>query len=887
MSVPIATYRLQFRNGMTFDKAAGLIPYWKALGISHLYASPIFAATKGSTHGYDVTDPNAFDEALGGRAGFDRLAHALKAAGIGLILDIVPNHMAASLENRWWRSVVEWGEQSPFVDYYDIDWSRPLTIAELGKTFDEALADGEIAIRLDETSGSLAFGYYENNIPLHPASYGDVLAQAPGELGGKIAALAASATPDEDEAFHETMKTLMASASRQDRDALDAALSGLPAQTVTETHGAQAYRLVHWKTAASDLSYRRFFEVAGLAGLRVEDAHVFDASHRLVLDLVRDGTVDGLRIDHVDGLADPKAYLQTLRDAVGPDVYLVVEKIIEEEERVAPDWPIAGTTGYEFIASLAHLFVDHKQAHALDDAYQAFVGGKDYAAILNDAKQLMLDRNFEGEIKRLVALAEAATGPAGSAQELRAGDIAAALKALITAFPVYRTYGTHEALAEADAKILNAAAGVARKDLSSTASAALDAIVKVLEGPADGDAFEFRSRFQQVTGPVMAKAMEDTAFYRYHRLLALNEVGGNPAEEDMSVAHFHEAMIRRAAEQPHGTTTTSTHDTKRGEDARARLYAISEAPDVWAKAVSRWHQMNADLVTTLEDGPAPEPAVEWALYQALAGSWEDTIDPADAASLDGFKERFSAYIEKMLREAKERSDWSEINEDYEGAVQAFAACLLSPDRREFLDDFRKTLEPFAKAGLINGLTQTLVKMTAPGVPDVYQGSERADFSLVDPDNRRMPDYDAMSALLKAAEGRPLDATALSADNLSSGQAKVAMMARLIAARHAARDVFDNGDYLPLSVSGPQADAVVAFARRKGKQAAIVIAPCRGLSLVNAGGDLRAALSDVVVTLPEDLAGRSYRDVLGGAQVVGQAQLGLAGLSSPFVLLITE
>ncbi|MCD7111196.1 malto-oligosyltrehalose synthase [Rhizobium sp. DKSPLA3] len=877
MTVPIATYRLQFRNGMTFDKAITLIDHWKALGISHLYASPIFAATDGSTHGYDVTDPNAFDAALGGREGFDRLSAALKAADLGLILDIVPNHMAASLENRWWRSVVEWGEQSPYAHYYDIDWSRPLTIAELGKSFDEALDDAEIEIRLDEAAGNLALGYYESNIPLHPSSYGAVLDGAPGTLGAKIAALAASASAQEDEAFHHTMQTLITGSSQTDRGALSAFLAGLPVERVKAAHEAQAFRLVHWKTAASDLSYRRFFEVAGLAGLRVEAPDVFDAAHRLVLELVKDGTVDGLRIDHVDGLADPEGYLKTLRAAVGPDVYLVVEKIIEEDERVPASWPIAGTTGYEFIAALAHLFTDSSQAKALDDAYAAFAGDTDYPSILTAAKQLMLDRNFEGEIKRLVALAGASVGETYDAKALEQ-----ALKALITAFPVYRTYGTRDALGADDRKILDGAAEEAAGMLSGESRKALDAIVVALSGATEGDAFEFRSRFQQVTGPIMAKAMEDTAFYRYHRLLALNEVGGNPAEEAMSIAHFHAAMQRRAAEQPHAITTTSTHDTKRGEDARARLYAISEAPDVWAKAVARWHAMNAGLIQTLADGPAPDPAVEWALYQALAGAWEGTSATPDAATLEAFKERFSAYVEKMLREAKERSDWSEVDETYEGAVQAFAAGLLSPDNKAFLGDFLKTVQPFAEAGLVNGLTQTLVKMTAPGVPDVYQGSERADFSLVDPDNRRMPDYEAMTTLLGKAEGFPFDAAAR-----SSGQAKIGLTARLIAARRAHPALFQDGDYRALDVSGQGSGSVVAYARRLGETAAIVVAPCKVLTLLETG-DLEHAFDAAQLSLPEDLAGRSYRNVLqGGSVAVGQT-LALRELSgTPYILLITE
>ncbi|MFP5077174.1 malto-oligosyltrehalose synthase [Rhizobium sp. YIM 134829] len=874
MTTPLATYRLQFRDGMTFDRAITLVPYWQSLGISHLYASPIFSATEGSTHGYDVTDANAFDPALGGRDGFDRLARALKEAGIGLILDIVPNHMAASLENAWWRSIVTWGEQSPHARFFDVDWSRPLTLAVLGQDFDSALEAGEITLTLDP-EGGLALAYYENRFPLTPASYEDVLDGAPGALAAKLTAFAASATPEDEAQTRETAKALV-DEDAAGRDALEAFLKTLDADRIRAVHEAQPYRLVHWKVAASGLSYRRFFEVAGLAGLRVEDEAVFDAAHKLVLELVRDGTIDGLRIDHVDGLADPAAYLQRLRAAIGPDVYLVVEKIIEGEETIPDDWPIEGTTGYEFIAALTHLYVDHGQMAALDAAYRRFTGSEtSYEAILTDAKQLMLDRNFEGEVKRLVSLGRQAL------PEIEEKPFTDALKALINAFPVYRTYGAKGALAAADREVLDRSASHAKARLDGAGQAALSALVGLLSGAVEGPAFEFRSRFQQLSGPVMAKAMEDTAFYRYNRFLALNEVGGHPDEPELSIAEFHHLMARRAEEQPLGLSTTSTHDTKRGEDARARLYAVSAVPEIWSDAVGRWHGINARHVKTLADGPAPEPALEWALYQALAGCWPEELSISDADGLRGLSERFAAYVEKTMREAKQRSDWSEVNEDYEGAVKDFAAALLSPDNTEFLRDFETTLKPIRLAGLYNGLSQTLVKMAAPGIPDVYQGSERADFSLVDPDNRRMPDYDTIASFLKQSNSVSLDPA-----SLSSGEAKVALTARLIAGRAAARALFEEGDYQPLQISGEGSERLVAFGRVGGDAAAIAVAPCQLATLMVDGKDPANALNSVTIHIPDAIRGREYRDAVSGETVRLASELRLADLPlSPFALLI--
>ncbi|OLP53543.1 malto-oligosyltrehalose synthase [Rhizobium rhizosphaerae] len=879
-SRPLSTYRLQFREGMTFDKAAELAPYIKRLGVSHLYASPIFAATSGSTHGYDVTDSNRFDPDLGGQEGFDRLSAALKAEGLGLIVDIVPNHMASSLENPWWRSIVEWGADSPHARTFDVDWSRPLTLTVLGGSFEEAVEKGEIKLGLDAQAGVIGLSYYEQVFPLAPSTYAQALKTVDLPLARHLEALAAKADPGGEDDFHAAVRQAF-SEDAAGTSALEEALAALAPAQITEIAEAQPYRLMDWKKAASGLSYRRFFEIAGLAGLRVEDEAVFTTSHALILDLVEKGVVQGLRIDHVDGLADPKAYLERLRAAVGPDVPIVVEKIIEEEERVPEDWPVEGTTGYEFIAALARLFTVKDGLDTLARAYDRFAPGDPYETLLHDAKMLMLQENFEGEVSTLTRIGREAAGAGVESNE----TFAAALRALVAGFTVYRTYGTTGALSPADETVLDDALAAAAIDLSTQEREALGAIEAILKGRSpSAAATDFRTRFQQLSGPVMAKAMEDTAFYRHNRFLALNEVGGNPVEPHLTVDAFHDAMIRRVVEQPEALSTTSTHDTKRGEDSRARLYALSQAPERWIEAVQRWHGQNAGAVQALKEGAAPEPAVEWGLYQALAGAWPVGLKTDDAKGIEAFGTRFAAYVEKMIREAKLRSFWAEPNEAYEAAVQDFVRGLLSSP--EFLRDFAATLGPYALTGLYNGLAQTLVKIAAPGVPDIYQGSETEDLSLVDPDNRRMPDFARLARLAEGPARMRLDF-----DALESGAAKQSLVRLGLAARQAQPALFLEGDYRPLTLSGDHAHRFVAFARVSGTQAAVVVAPVRIHELLEASGaqGLDIAAGEITVHLPQDLAGRVWQDRLGehgGSMTAGDALALSASAAAPFLLMTT-
>jgi (1->4)-alpha-D-glucan 1-alpha-D-glucosylmutase len=774
--IPSATYRLQFRNGVTFDTAIDLIPHLQNLGISHLYASPIFAAVEGSTHGYDVVDPNKIDPAIGGREGFERMSSRLTKAGLGLILDIVPNHMAASVENAWWRDVLRHGKHSPHARYFDIDWSQKLTLPVLGKDLRAAIAANEIRLVRDPQDRSLAVAYIETVFPISDETADMVSARVIRD-GSKL---------DEISCRPEEMETLLA---------------------------AQHWTLMHYKEAASNLSYRRFFEVAGLVGMKIEDERVFQDTHRLILDLVEAGRVQGLRIDHVDGLADPTGYLGTLREAVGPGTYITVEKILGPGESLPTQWPVSGTTGYEFISALSDLYIDDDGVKTLQNAYAAIAPERaDYQRELRKSKREMVERNFAGEVDSLVKLASATGAVIDPAVLLEA------IREMLISFPVYRTYGFQGGLRAQDKQILHKVVDDSRR--MTPHGNGVDLIEKIILGELKGDAaFEFRVRFQQLSGPVMAKALEDTLFYRFNRLIATNEVGGEPDKATGGVSAFHSEMMIRSKTRAAALSATATHDTKRGEDARARLYALSEAPSRWIAGVSRWREMNRSALATLPDGIAPESNIEWMLYQALAGVW---MEGCADGQLTNLRERFIGYVEKAVREVKLRTEWAEPNQAYEKAAVAYAARLLSLENKAFLDDFSSTIGPFIDAGFINSLSQTLIKLTAPGVPDIYQGTEGLDFSLVDPDNRRPVDFAALAALA-ANGGDKLDAESKRIDIRRQKAQLIRSVGNL---RKQNPQLFNVGIYLPIEAFGPRRDNVVAFARMLDGKFAITAAPRR-------------------------------------------------------------
>jgi len=774
MSRPRATYRLQLRGGMDFDRAAGLAPYLARLGISHLYASPPFQAREGSSHGYDVTDHGRLDPALGGMPGFLRLAAALRAHGLGLILDIVPNHMAASPEGPWWRDVLRHGRYSGYAGHFDIDWTAPkLVLPVLAEPWGRVLEDG--ALRFGRAPDGPVLRYHEHAWPLDPRTWHlllDAADTAPPGFAARVADPAHAARLDE----------RLAALSR-DRALLE------------RVHAAQPWRLVHWRLARDGLTHRRFFEIAELVGVRVEVPRVFDDVHRLVLELLEAGHVQGLRIDHVDGLADPAGYLRRLRDAAPGGTPLWVEKILAPDEPLRASWPVAGTTGYEHARLVAGLLTDGQGQPALTAAYHDFIGARaDPAALLEAAKGEILTWNLAGELERLVALSARAAAADPAARDLGPDTLRRALVALAVAMPVYRTYLAGGAAAAVDTACLEQAGGAAARSAALEDSAAVADLVRIIRSASGAAAALLRTRLEQTTGALMAKAMEDTLFYRYTRLLSCNEVGGEPDPIGLPPGAFDRAVAARAAAQPGGLNATATHDTKRGEDARLRIAAIADAPRRWSEAVARWDAM-------LGGDGAPDPGMRWLFYQALLGAW----DPRDP-ELGG---RLREHLIKAAREAKTRTSWTAPDAAYEQALAGLVERALAPGSA-FPAAFEAGARPFIEAGERKSLVQLTLKLTLPGVPDIYQGTEWADLSLVDPDNRRAVDFEARAAALDTEPGNGFDGR------------KMALMRALLGLRRRAPALFEAGDYRRLDTRHPPPGRCFGFARRHGDDAVVAV-----------------------------------------------------------------
>ncbi len=773
MTPPVATYRLQFRNDMTFDRASELASYVAALGVSHLYASPVFQATSDSTHGYDVTDANCIEPALGGEAGLRRLVKAMRDNGLGLIVDFVPNHMAASVENPWWRDVLKHGETSRYARHFDIDWEAgPLTLPFLGSDFDAAAKKGEFDLRREEDG--FALGYYETAYPLSSETGGDI--EEALQQGADLQSL--TANPD----------------------------------FLMKLHARQPWRLADWRSGRTTLTYRRFFEITGLVGLRVEDDGVFEDVHAALFRLFDEGLIDGVRLDHIDGLADPEAYLAKLRRRLGPDAYLIVEKILEPEETLPDAWPVDGATGYEFIADAASLLTDHAGLEKLGGAYGRFINAeKRLGEEIDKAKREIFRRNLAAELDTLGALAMQAIGERGADEPAGRNSVERAIIELAVACPVYRTYVSARGASKSD-RLIIARMTADAVSADNSAQAEIGTLSNILASNAfdpGSAALAFTQRFQQTTSALMAKAVEDTVYYRFNRLIALNEVGGDPAPDADEPAAWHSSMIERSHRIARARlNATATHDTKRGEDARARLYVLSEAPGEWAALAEHWRG--------LLSAPADDETL-WVLFQALLGVWPFGEIP-DADSLAALKERLCEYAVKQAREAKLHTSWTDQDSAYEERVQATVGTLFSS--KAFLDHFHRAVQPFIAAGAANSLVQLLLKLTAPGAPDIYQGTEGWDLSLVDPDNRRPVDFDERRRRLGAA---PELTPVFGKSALAGGALKTLVLHRALQLRRAMPDVFASGEYTPLETRGAGAGKVVAFARRKDDRLAIVAA----------------------------------------------------------------
>ena len=786
--IPTATYRLQFREGMTFARAAEtVVPLLARIGLSHLYASPLFQAAEGSTHGYDVTDHRALDESLGGREGFERLSSALRREGLGLVLDIVPNHMAATPSNPWWRDVLRHGRASAYARHFDVDWNAPkLLLTQLGGPYGEVLEADELSFAYEPDG--LALRYYENAFPLAPQSWGQA---APG-----------IALPD----YHDFPAWI---ADRNNAAKLDSVLKEAGRERIHAVHEAQPWRLSYWRAARDMLTHRRFFEITDLVGVRVEDEAVFDDVHATLFELMREGHVHGLRIDHVDGLADPGGYLDALRDKApklrdGSDAPIWVEKILGPGESLPREWPIAGTTGYVAGRAIAGVLTDGEGEGTLTGAYAAFTGDRqDYDRMLRAAKREIISVNLAAETELLTRMAGDVAANDLHARDYGHDSLRSALTAIMTAMPVYRTYLGDGEPSEADRDVLERVEAAASEDPTIDDPGAVRFVLRSLrEGR--GEATErLRRRFQQTTGAVMAKSLEDTLFYRTHRLISLNEVGAEPDHFGISNADWHGEMIARAESMPHGLIATATHDTKRGEDARMRITAISHAPAEWAALAGRH-----DRALTADLADPPNPNTRWLFLQALLGAYEE------GQPISALRERMADYMIKAAREAKLRTSWVSPDEGHEDRVRGLVEHALG-DESTFLSDFLADAAPFMERGRALSLQQVALKATMPGVPDFYQGTFGGDFSLVDPDNRRPIDWDRRRAVLDA-----IDAGETPPDGMG---AKAALTVAILALRRSEADLFEHGSYRPIAARVEEGrDEPLAFAREHGGRAVVTV-----------------------------------------------------------------
>jgi (1->4)-alpha-D-glucan 1-alpha-D-glucosylmutase len=807
MAVPLrATYRLQFHKDFTFADARAQLPYLAGLGISHLYASPILMSRAGSTHGYDGIDPSRIDPELGGEAGFAALADACRAHGLGIILDIVPNHLAVDSANPLWMEALEFGPHGPAGTIFDIDWAQgPVVIPTLGKTLHDAVADGEITLEADWSFGRFVAAYFDNSWPLRPEAVAAALQMADARDEGSLASLSQRWQSFEEGRDTDPKAVAAARQGLVDLDAdhrarVDAALGRMD---VTAVLRRQHWRLAHWRTENDSLTYRRFFNITGLIGVRVEDPAVFDLIHAVPLKLLREGAVDGLRVDHVDGLADPTGYCEKLRAAAGPEAILLVEKILGESEALRR-WPITGTTGYERLNDINGLFVDEGGWRQLD-SYLADkrILDRDLEGRLATAKSFMLRSYFMGEIDKLTHLSRELCGDEPRGAEYGSGALREAVLALLIRFPVYRSYGPDCASDSADQALWQTALDrVAAHDNPWVAEAARYIVGRLTETKPGSPGEEFIRRFQQLSGPAMAKGLEDTEFYRSVALTSVNEVGGDLAHPWRDAPEFHAIYAERAAARRQDLIPLATHDTKRGPETRARINAISHDAAGWIARFEAWHAMNAPLRASLGGKPAPDAIDEWLIYQTLAGTWPITTA------------RMSEYLTKAMREAKRHSFWDNPNEAYEAGVQDFARALIEDDgSAAFRAELAAVVEALDRLGKVEAIAQTILQITLPGTPDIYQGTEFWDFSLVDPDNRRPVDYAVRAAAL-AAGGVPN----LKADD--AGSAKLAVTHRLLTLRAEMPALFAQGDYTPLDLGAHW----LGFTRRNGAESLLVVVP---------------------------------------------------------------
>jgi (1->4)-alpha-D-glucan 1-alpha-D-glucosylmutase len=939
-STPLATYRLQFRKEFTFGDARDLVSYLADLGISHVYASPFLKARAGSSHGYDIIDHNTLNPEVGGTDEFLDYCSVLKDHGMGQIVDFVPNHMGIGLaDNAWWLDVLEWGTESPYAEYFDIDWSpaKPelrgkVLVPSLGDHYGKILEAGELKLDLDLDGGTFSVWYYDHRFPVTPGQYARILAlasaQLPRDHDGKEDAVvefelliagfrdlkkqARSARHRSTRrAKSEKLKRQLSELARESSvisSAIGAALGKLNGEVGTPTSfeglhrllEAQTYRLAYWRVAAEEINYRRFFQINDLAGIRVEVPAVFDDVHRLVFKLIAEGHVDGLRIDHVDGLFDPRQYLQRLQRKIreirknaavgghsnddGNDFYVVVEKILAPHERLREDWPIAGTTGYEFLNRLNGLFVDGNGEEALDRIYERFVGTSAvFEETVYQGKKQAMDSELASELRVLANEFNRLAETSWLTRDYTLVGLRQALREVVACFPVYRTYIDQRGATPDDRRDIDWAIAQARRRSLRVDKTVFDFIHGVLTtdlGAGRRPLYSKREtkrlgmKFQQYSSPVMAKGAEDTAFYRYNRLVSLNEVGGEPARFGTTVSAFHRQNQDAARRWPRGMLCTATHDAKRGEDARVRIDVLSEIPAEWGRRVRRWATLNRRRKTAVNGALAPAANDEYLFYQALVGAWPiefHRTGELDPLAVDDFRERMVEFMLKAVREAKIHSSWINFDAEYEDALTAFVTRVLDTTwRNPFVLDFRAFHERVAELGMVNGLAQTTVKLTAPGVPDIYQGCELWDFSLVDPDNRRPVDFELrrrhLSHLQDSFGGNGNSQPAELLEHWQDGMVKMFVAWRILELRHRHRELFVDGTYVPLETTGTHADHLCSFVRQHENRLLLVCVPRLTAHLIGQPDVLPVGADvwgDTGVLLPSGCASDSWSNVLTG------------------------
>ena len=965
---PEATYRLQFHAGFTFRDAAAITPYFEALGISHCYASPYLQARPGSTHGYDISNHGVLNPEIGTQEEYDAWAAGLQQAGLGQVLDTVPNHMGvAGNGNVWWNDILENGPASPYARYFDIAWFaslRPelygrLLLPILGEPYGKVLEAGQFKLQFD--AGIFTLHYYEQRLPVAPRSYALVLGHC---LDAVTQALGADSMPAieyqsiltairnlpemtetelerviERQREKEVVKRRLARLCEEAPPVLAAIqdavtrFNGTPGDPASydlldALLNRQAYRLAFWRVASDEINYRRFFDINELAALSMEREEVFDATHALVLKLVADGKVAGLRVDHPDGLYDPAQYLWRLQekyvlalarrrfeaapefadadwDALQPELrravadrlrrlagpaadwplYVVVEKILGVDEALPAGWPTQGTSGYDFLNRINGLFVDPYNEGMFNRIYEYWVDDDTpFAQLVYQKKVLIMGIALSSELNMLAHQLDRLAQRDRWSRDFTLHGLRTALRAVIACFPVYRSYISDEGLSEDDRRYIARAIHDAKARNRALSPALFDFIhdTLLLKEPRPGVADDnyraeqrrFAGKFQQVTAPVMAKGLEDTAFYIYNRLISLNEVGGDPDRFGTAPPALHRYLQDRQRHWPWALSASSTHDTKRSEDVRARINVLSELPEDWLQAQGRWSQLNEPHRVTIEEGVvAPDHNEETLLYQTLLGAWP--LAPLADEERPGFVQRIQAYMQKALHEAKVHTSWINPNPAYDAAINEFVARVLDPQAAAaFLADFQAFQRRVSHYGLFNSLAQTLLKLAAPGVPDVYQGTELWDFSLVDPDNRRPVDYAERQRLLTdlaaridaGPDLRPFAQELVQAR--ADGRIKLYLITRTLRFRRDHPGLLSRGEYVPISAVGPQKDHVFAFLRHHEGQRVLVAVPRLLTKLVDENGvPLGPAVwHDTILAIPDELKALTWTNLYTGARL---------------------